>query len=148
MFRINKKKIASLLNLVISISILVVITVITHTEFVLPPFLATATTKYPDPDWRKSRSYNVIVSYLLAGTVAVIFSLINLTGITMGVIGAFIAFALEIIINIEHPPSILATFLGILQKVNPFYLLHPILSGILVVEAVNYLMTRYLEPIL
>ncbi|ARM74785.1 HPP family protein [Acidianus manzaensis] len=145
-FPSKKKKIISIINLIISISLLVAITVYTRTEFILPPFLATAATKYPDPEWRRYRSYNILISYLLSGAIAVIFCLFGLYGLTFGVLASFISFIIEVVVNIEHPPSILASLLGVLEKVNPLYLIHPILSGVIVVEGINYLLTKYVEP--
>lgn len=144
-FPLLKKKITTLLNLVISITLLLEITLLTHTEFILPPFLATAATKYPDPDWKMNRSYSIIASYILSGTMAVIFVSFGLTNLVMAIIGSFVTFIIEILFNIEHPPSILSTFLGILEKVGPLYLLHPVLSGVVLIEGVNYLISKYLE---
>ncbi|MBP1357319.1 MAG: HPP family protein [Sulfolobus sp.] len=142
----KKKKFIAVLNLVVSISLLVVITVLTKTEFILPPFLATAATKYPDPDWRRFRSFSVIVSYLLSATIAVIFVFFSLTTLLFCVIASFLSFIIEVLINVEHPPSILASFLGVLQKVSSTYLIHPVLTGVIVVEGINYLLTKYVEP--
>ncbi|TRM83464.1 HPP family protein, partial [Sulfolobus sp. A20-N-F6] len=32
------------------------------------------------------------------------------------------------------------------EKVKLFYILHPVLTGVIVIEGVNYLLVRYLEP--
>ena len=146
MNRTNKKKIVAILNLVISISLLTFITIITHTEFILPPFLATAATKYPDPDWRMHRSMPILISYLISAVVAVLFVLFSLYGLIFAVLASFISFIIEVAINIEHPPSILAALLGVLEKVSPLYIIHPVLTGVLIEEGVNYLLTRYVEP--
>ncbi len=138
----KKKKISAILNLVISISILLILTIYTKTTFILPPFLATAATKYPDPDWRLHRSIVIIMAYLLSGAIAVIFVLVGLYGIIFAIIASFISYMLQILSNIEHPPSILATFLGVLERVNPLFILHPVLSGIIIVEGVNYLLSK------
>ena len=143
---LKAKKVTAAINLITSISVLVFITVITKTTFILPPFLATAATKYPDPDWRRPRSFSVLISYMICATVGVIFSLLHLYGLVFATIASFISFIIMITIDVEHPPAVLATFLGVLEKVTPFYLLHPVLTGVIVVEGVNYLVTRYLEP--
>ncbi|TRM76658.1 HPP family protein [Sulfolobus sp. E5] len=142
----NAKKIVSVLNLIISISLLVLITIITRTEFILPPFIATASTKYADPDWKMNRNLTVLSSYLLCSVIAVLFSLFNLSSIVYATLASFLSFLVEVVLNIEHPPSLLVTFLGVLEKVKLFYILHPILTGVIVIEGVNYLLVRYLEP--
>lgn len=147
-FPSRKKKIIAILNLIISISILVSITVITNTEFILPPFLATAATKYPDPDWRMHRSIIILFSYIICGLVGLTFSLFYLHGIIMATIASFIAFIICVLINIEHPPAILATFLGVLERVNALYIIHPIITGVIIVEGINYLLTKYVEPMI
>jgi len=144
--RTNKKKIISILNLVISISLLVSLTVITHTEFILPPFLATAATEYPDPDWRMYRSMPILISYLISAVIAVLFVLFSFHGLVYAVLASFISFIIEVVVKIEHTPSLLATFLGVLEKVSPLYIIHPVLTGVLIEEGVNYLLTRYVEP--
>jgi len=144
--RTNKKKIISILNLVISISLLVSVTVITHTEFILPPFLATAAIKYPDPDWRMYRSMPILISYLISAVIAVLFVLFSLQGLVFAILASFLSFIIEVIINIEHPPSILASLLGVLEKVSPLHIIHPVLTGVLIEEGVNYLLTKYVEP--
>ena len=143
---INGRKLTAVLTLVISIGILTAITIITNTEFILPPFLATAATKYPDPDWNRHRSLVILTSYLLSGAVGVAFSLLHLYGLILAVVASFASFIIMVIINIEHPPAVLATFLGILRRVGPTYLLHPIMTGVLIIEGINYLITRYVEP--
>ncbi|AHC52224.1 hypothetical protein SUSAZ_10185 [Sulfolobus acidocaldarius SUSAZ] len=145
-FPSKQKKIVAILNLIISISALVAITVITNTEYILPPLLATAATKYPDPDWRMHRSIVILFSYVLCGIIGVVFSLFNLYGIVMATIASFIAFIISVSINVEHPPAILASFLGVLEKVNPLYIIHPIITGVIVIEGLNYLLTKYVEP--
>jgi len=145
-FPSKKKKLVAILNLIISISILVAITIITNTEFILPPFLATAATKYPDPDWRMHRSIIILFSYTICGLVGLIFSLFHLYGIIMATIASFIAFSICVLINIEHPPAILATLLGVLERVNVLYIIHPIITGVIIVEGINYLLTKYVEP--
>ncbi|MCI2413991.1 MAG: HPP family protein [Candidatus Aramenus sp.] len=142
----KKKKLLAVLNLMISISILVAITVETRTSFILPPFLATAATKYPDPDWRSCRTRIIFASYLLCGAIGVAFSYLGLYSVVMASLASSLAFALCVIINVEHPPAILATFIGVLERQKAFYLLHPVLSGVIVVEGVNYLLSKYLEP--
>lgn len=67
-------KLIAVLNLAVSSFLLVYITYLTHTEFILPPFLATATTKFPDPAWRFHRSVTIITSYVLAAIISVLFS--------------------------------------------------------------------------
>ncbi len=145
-FPSKKKRIASIINLVVSISLLLIITVLTRTEFILPPFIATAATKYPDPDWRRPRSFNVILSYLVCGAIGECLSLLGLYTLTFAVIAVFLAFAISVLIQIEHPPALLATFLGVIDKAGVIYLLHPILSGVVIIEGVNFLVTRYIEP--
>ncbi|BBG23127.1 hypothetical protein IC006_0411 [Sulfuracidifex tepidarius] len=145
-FPSKKKKAASVLNLVISISVLVAVTVTTKTEFILPPFLATAATKYPDPDWRMNRSVVILFSYVLCSVIGLAFSLLGLHGIIMASIASFISFSLCVLMNIEHPPAVLATFLGVLERVHLFYIVHPIITGVIIVEGVNYLLTKYVEP--
>lgn len=108
--------------------------------------MATSATKYPDPDWRRWRSYPIIFSYILSGIIAVIFVTLGLKGLIIAILGSFIAFIIEVIINIEHPPSILATFLGILEKQKFIYLFHPILTEVIIIEGTNYLITKYIEP--
>ncbi|MBB5253644.1 HPP family protein [Sulfurisphaera ohwakuensis] len=142
----NKKKVISIVNLITSMSLLTFVTIITHTEFILPPFLATAATKYPDPDWRRIRFFNIVFSYLISSVIAVLFIYFNLTGLVMALLASFVSFIMEVIINIEHPPSILACFLGVLEKVKFIYILHPVLSGVIIEESVNYILTKYVEP--
>ncbi len=142
----SKRKIVSLLNLVISISVLVAVTVLTNTEFILPPFLATAATKYPDPDWRRARSFVVLSSYIICSAVAIAFSLLGLQGIVVATIASFISFSVVTLLNIEHPPALLATFLGVLERVKVIYIIHPIITGVVIVEGVNYFLTKYVEP--
>jgi len=85
----------------------------------------------------------VITSYLLSATVGVVFVLLHLDqGILMAVLASTLAYGIELILNIEHPPSVLATFLGILERASPTYILHPVLAGIVVIEGVNYLLSR------
>ena len=141
----KKKKVVSVINLVTSISILVVITSLTRTEFILPPFLATAATKYPDPDWRRPRSFSIIASYVICSLIGVAFSLFHLYGLVFASVAAFLSFTICVVIDIEHPPAILATFLGVLEKVGPLYILHPVLTGVVVIEGVNYIMSKYGE---
>ncbi|WP_369611325.1 HPP family protein [Sulfurisphaera javensis] len=148
MFPSRKKKTIAILNLIISISLLFIVTVLTHTEYILPPFLATAATKYPDPDWREYRSFPIMISYLISSVIGVLFVLLSLTGLLMAMISAFVSFIIEVLINIEHPPSILASFLAVLEKVSPLFILHPVLTGVIIVEGVNYLLTRYIEPLI
>ncbi|NON62817.1 HPP family protein [Acidianus sp. DSM 29099] len=136
----------ALLNLIISILFLTWITIITKTAFILPPFLATAATKYPDPDWRLHRSIIILTSYIVSATIGIIFSFFGLAGIFFAVVGSILSFLIQISFDIEHPPSILATFLGVLEKVKFFFLIHPIISGVIIIETVNYLFTRFLEP--
>jgi len=130
----------------ISISLLASLTVITHIEFILPPFLATAATKYPDPDWRMHRSVPILISYLISAVIAVLFVLFSFHDLVFAVLASFISFIIEVAVNIEHTPSLLATFLGVLEKVSPLYVLHPVLTGVLIEEGINYLLTRYVEP--
>ncbi|BFI75596.1 HPP family protein [Sulfurisphaera ohwakuensis] len=142
----NKKKVISIVNLITSMSLLIFVTIITHTEFILPPFLATAATKYPDPDWRRIRFFNIVFSYLISSIIAVLFVYLDLTGLVMALLASFVSFITEVIINIEHPPSILACLLGVLEKVKFIYILHPVLSGVIIEESVNYILTKYVEP--
>ncbi|QIW22982.1 HPP family protein [Sulfolobus sp. S-194] len=142
----NKKKVISIVNLITSMSLLTFVTIITHTEFILPPFLATAATKYPDPDWRRIRFFTIVFSYLISSVVAILFVYIGFTGLVMALLASFVSFITEVITNIEHPPSILACFLGVLEKVKIIYILHPVLSGVIIEESVNYILTKYVEP--
>jgi len=140
---VGKHKLLAFLNLMVSTTLVALITVETHVAFILPPFIATAATKIPDPAWRLHRSIVVITSYLLSATVGVVFVLLHLDqGILMAVLASTLAYGIELILNIEHPPSVLATFLGILERASPTYILHPVLAGIAVIEGVNYLLSR------
>ncbi len=145
-FPSKRKKIIAVLNLVISISILVTVTVLTKTEFILPPFLATAATKYPDPDWRMHRSIIIMVSYVICSAIGLAFSLLDLSGIVMATIASFVSFSICVVINVEHPPAVLATFLGVLERVKVLYIIHPIVTGVIIVEGIDYLLTKYVEP--
>ncbi len=137
----KKYKVFAFINLVISISIVTILSVETHVEFILPPFLATAGTKLPDPAWRLQRSLVVIFSYILSATIAVIFVFIG-SGIFIAVFASMISYGIELLLNIEHPPSILATFLGVLEKVSPLYILHPVLAGIITIEGINFMISK------
>ncbi len=145
-FPSKRKKAIAFLNLVVAISVLVAVTLVTNTEFILPPFLATAATKYPDPDWRMYRSTAILLSYLLCGAIAVVFSAFGLHGILMATVASFVAFGVSVGLNVEHPPAILAAFLGVLERVGPLYIVHPVVTGVITIEGVNYLLTKYVEP--
>ncbi|BCU67922.1 HPP family protein [Sulfolobales archaeon HS-7] len=145
----TRKKALAILNLIISISILLILTILTNTEFILPPFLATSATKYPDPDWRRTRSIVIVVSYVICAVVAVCFSLfstlLNLNSLLIATLASFVSFTITSLLDFEHPPAILATFLGVIEKVKLLYVIHPVLTGVIVVEGCNYLLSKYLE---
>lgn len=69
----RKYKLFAFLNLSISITVITIASVDTHVAFILPPFLATAATKLPDPAWKFQRSLVVISSYLLSATIGLCF---------------------------------------------------------------------------
>lgn len=140
----RKYKLFAFLNLSISITVITIASVDTHVAFILPPFLATAATKLPDPAWKFQRSLVVISSYLLSATIGIIFALFS-SSIFIAVLASIIAYGIELILNIEHPPSILATFLGVLERVSPIYILHPVLVGVLTIEGINYVISRIMK---
>jgi len=140
----RKYKLFAFLNLGISITIVTFASIETHVAFILPPFLATAATKLPDPAWKFQRSLVIISSYLLSASIGVIFVLLG-SGIFIAVLASIIAYGIELILNIEHPPSILATFLGVLERVSPIYILHPVLVGVLTIKGINYLISRMMK---
>ncbi|MFP3065309.1 MAG: hypothetical protein RXR59_07220 [Sulfolobus sp.] len=63
----------------------------------------------------------------------------------IAVLAAIIAFGIELLLDIEHPPSILAAFLGVLERVSPLYILHPVLAGVLIIEGVNFLLSKMIK---
>jgi hypothetical protein len=67
-----KYKLFAFLNLAISITIVTFASIETHVAFILPPFLATAATKLPDPAWKFQ-----ISSYLLSASIGIIFVLLG-----------------------------------------------------------------------
>ncbi|MCY0882387.1 MAG: HPP family protein [Acidianus infernus] len=140
----RKYKLFAFLNLSISITVITIASVNTHVTFILPPFLATAATKLPDPAWKFQRSLVVISSYLLSATIGIIFALFS-SSIFIAVLASIIAYGIELILNIEHPPSILATFLGVLERVSPIYILRPVLVGVLTIEGINYVISRIMK---
>ncbi|MFP3164104.1 MAG: HPP family protein [Acidianus hospitalis] len=140
----SKYKLFAFLNLAISITIVTFASIETHVAFILPPFLATAATKLPDPAWKFQRSLVIISSYLLSASIGIIFVLLG-SGIFISVLASIIAYGIELILNIEHPPSILATFLGVLKRVSPIYILHPVLVGVLTIEGINYVISRIMK---
>ncbi|PVU75278.1 HPP family protein [Acidianus hospitalis] len=140
----RKYKLFAFLNLAISITIVTFASIETHVTFILPPFLATAATKLPDPAWKFQRSLVIISSYLLSASIGIIFVLLG-SGIFIAVLASIIAYGIELILNIEHPPSILATFLGVLERVSPIYILHPVLVGVLTIEGINYVISRIMK---
>ncbi|MUM65761.1 HPP family protein [Acidianus infernus] len=140
----RKYKLFAFLNLSISVTVITIASVDTHVAFILPPFLATAATKLPDPAWKFQRSLVVISSYLLSATIGIIFALFS-SSIFIAVLASIIAYGIELILNIEHPPSILATFLGVLERVSPIYILHPVLVGVLTIEGINYVISRIMK---
>ncbi|MDT7876617.1 MAG: HPP family protein [Sulfolobaceae archaeon] len=142
--RNKKPKLLAFLNLVISISIITIASIETHVTFILPPFLATASTKFPDPEWRFRRSIVIILSYLISAIIAVLFVFLG-SKIMIAVLAAIIAFGIELLLDIEHPPSILAAFLGVLERVSPLYILHPVLAGVLIIEGVNFLLSKMIK---
>ncbi|WP_373468712.1 HPP family protein [Acidianus infernus] len=137
----RKYKLFAFLNLSISITVITIASVNTHVTFILPPFLATAATKLPDPAWKFQRSLVVISSYLLSATIGIIFALFS-SSIFIAVLASIIAYGIELILNIEHPPSI---FLGVLERVSPIYILHPVLVGVLTIEGINYVISRIMK---
>ena len=141
----KKYKVFAFLNLVIAISIVTILSVETHVAFILPPFLATAATKLPDPAWKFQRSLVIISSYLLSAVIAVTFVALIGSGIFIAVIASIISYGIELILNIEHPPSILATFLGVLEKVSPFYVLHPVFAGVVTIEGINFALSKLMK---
>jgi hypothetical protein len=56
-----------------------------------------------------------------------------------------ITLTIELIGNIEHSPSLLATFLGVISKVDVIYIIHPVLIGILLEEFINFVITKSLD---
>lgn len=140
----RKYKLFAFLNLSISTIVVTIASVETHVAFILPPFLATAATKLPDPAWKFQRSLVVISSYLLSATLGVIFVFLG-SSIFIAVLASIIAYGIELLLDIEHPPSILATFLGVLERVSPIYILHPVLVGVLTIEGINYVISRIMK---
>ncbi|AEE94688.1 conserved hypothetical protein [Acidianus hospitalis W1] len=140
----RKYKLFAFLNLAISITIVTFASIETHIAFILPPFLATSATKLPDLAWKFQRSLVIVSSYLLSASIGIIFVLLG-SGIFIAVLASIIAYDIELILNIEHPPSILATFLGVLKRVSPIYILHPVLVGVLTIEGINYVISRIMK---
>ncbi|QGR19737.1 HPP family protein [Stygiolobus azoricus] len=140
----RKYKLFAFLNLSISILVITIASVETHVSFILPPFLATAATKLPDPAWKFQRSLVVISSYLLSASVGVIFVPLG-SSIFIAVLASIIAYGIELLLDIEHPLSILATFLGVLERVSPIYILHPVIVGVLTIEGINYMISRIMK---
>ena len=138
-FNFSKIKFVSLIELITSISILLLISVLLHEEYILPPFLATASTKYADKDWKINKQTTIVFSYLFAGIVAVIFSLF-VYGIFYATIASFVCYLIELVLNIKHPPSLLVTFIGVLDHVKFTYIIKPVLIGIFIIEGISYIL--------
>ena len=114
----------------------------TRTTFVLPPLLATAATKYGDPEWRFRRSISVFVSYIISAIIAIMFTGLGLVSMSFALLGSLVSLSITSLLSVEHPPSILATFLGIMERASPIYILHPVATGIAIVELTNYGATK------
>jgi len=142
---LSGKKRLALLNASITLFILFIFTILNAYRIYTPPFIATAATKYPDPDWRFNRSLSIVSSYITAAIIAVIFSFIGLTNLLFAIIASLITLTIELIGNIEHPPSLLTTFLGVISKVDVIYIIHPVLIGILLEEFINFVITKSLD---
>jgi hypothetical protein len=137
-----RSRLRAILTLGLSVLFLFLITFITRTTFVLPPLLATAATKYRDPEWRFSRSISVIVAYTVSGAIAVGLVELGASGTGLALLGSLTSFIIISALGVDHPPSILATFLGILERAGPLYIVHPVLTGAVIVETINYGITK------
>ncbi|BBD72170.1 HPP family protein [Sulfodiicoccus acidiphilus] len=141
----ERTKLVSGVNLVVTLAALVALTVETRTTFILPPFIATAATKFEDPQWRFNRTISVVSSYVLSGVLAVVTVAIGGRGILWASVVTAVAWILMILADLEHSPALLAAFLGVLERVGPLYVLHPVLVGCLLEESIHFVTTKGLS---
>lgn len=122
----------------IGIGLVAVLAVVYEMPMIVASFGASAVLVYGVPDAPLSQPRNVIFGHLLSAIIGVIaYAWFGLTWWSAALATTF-AILIMLIVKVTHPPGGATALFAVLGRVNPSYVLTPVLSGavILVVVAI------------